>query len=163
MSLQITLNGADVGYLIHGAPFELEIQTDHEVRLVIWNPRQLEKRFYDVDYWKEQLHFLRGKSVFRGLSNFYKPYLTMWTWHGWNPFSFRRFTIKLKVEFPNTIVPQVDLIDRKLADVMLVTFRPVAVRMVSKKIADPLLSNKESVKLPKLLTIKPNHINLQIN
>ncbi len=171
MHISVTLNGADVGYLIHGAPFELAFNMDPSVRIAIWNPRKLEPWFYNKDFWTDQLHFIRGKSVYRGISNYYKPYVILWKWNHWNLLSLRRIKIYLKIEFPNTIVPQVALNEQMLDIVRLMNASPLPVRLVNQKMKEIrlinkkpcLVSKKNDVVIPRLLTIKPNNININPN
>jgi hypothetical protein len=104
----------DVAYLIHGSPFDLHLNYS-EFRTVLVHQRIPGGK----GFWNQDWQIVHGKGVFKGLGNYYRPFVDLYFFK-WSPkfprwfYVINRFwvstrRIKLKIEFPNVINQDISL------------------------------------------------------
>ena len=94
----ILLNGSEIGYLIHGQPFNLTYSFNNYKFLVFYNKLKL-------PWWQFGRRFSLQKATgeYQGISNAYAPEIIYWGFNSYlNPFA-EKMVVHLKVNFLNLI------------------------------------------------------------
>lgn len=169
----VKIDGNDLGYLIHGAPFTLEFHFPAANIVWIHNPLPTTRRI-EWPIRARGWHRCQATDTWTGTANYYSPFLKIKVF-AWNRFwKTETFHFELKIDFPNVRVPQVQSHARAHEMVLNyptarpkpktpnINILPSTNRLQAYK-PGTLKGLSDTVVCPKPVTIKPNHAQLQRN